>query len=150
VLAGCGGSGSGGRGPSRAAFVAQADALCAPELKQLRDVRAQLDKAAGGGDPNVIFRRSAQLLREGAATTRATFDRIEALDRPPADRERVAAWIAAVRRQTAMTVALSGAFDRQDDARIAQLSGRIDAMADVNSGLARTLGLRACARRAER
>ena len=144
LLAGCGDD-----GPSRASFARRADAVCAPSLTRLRDVKERIDAAATGADPDAIFARSATLLREGAAISRATFDRIEALEQPSGVRDAVDAWVAANRRQVAVTEALAGAFAAQDETRIARLSEQLDELDDANNTEARKLGMRACAERVD-
>ena len=143
MLAGCGGA----SGPSRAAFAREADAICRPALAQLRAVKKRIDAAAAGADPDVIFARSASLLREGAAISRTTLDRIETLEEPAEGRGAIDAWIASNRRQAALTIALAAAFDAQDETRIAQLSEEVDELEERNSATARGFGMRACAER---
>lgn len=145
ALAGCGGGG----GPSREAFARQADAVCRPALTELRAVEKRLDAVAAGADPDVIFARSAALLREGTAISRASMDRIEILQEPDAAQDKVGAWVASNRRQAALTDALAAAFEAQDDTRIAQLSGKVDELEDANNATARSLGMRSCAERVE-
>ncbi|MDQ3630929.1 MAG: hypothetical protein M3417_06595 [Actinomycetota bacterium] len=145
LLAGCGGE----SGPSRAQFAREADAICRPALAQLRAVKQRIDAAAAGADPDVIFARSAALLREGTAISRAALDRIEALQEPGKTRDAVGAWVASNRRQAALTDALAAAFDIQDETRIAQLSGKIDELEDVNNATARGFGMRSCAERVD-
>jgi hypothetical protein len=144
VVAGCGDD-----GPSRATFARQADAICKPALGQLREVRDRIGAAAAGADPDAIFTTSADLLREGAAISRRTFDRVETLDTPAGDRDAVGAWIADNRRQAAVTDELAAAFDAQDQTRIARLSERVDALEERNNEAARELGLRSCAERVQ-
>lgn len=143
MLAGCGTL----VGPSRATFAREADAICRPALAQLRAVKQRVDAAGGDDDPDVIFARSAALLRRGARISRTTFDRIEALDEPAEGRDAIDGWVASNRRQAALTVALAGAFDAQDQTRIAQLSEAVDALEERNSATARGLGMGACAQR---
>ena len=143
MLAGCGSV----VGPSRAEFAREADAICRPALVQLRGVKQRMDRVAGGADPDVIFGRSASLLRKGAAISRATFDRIETLEEPGEGRDAIDGWIASHRRQAALTIALAAAFDAQDETRIAQLSEAVDALEERNSATARGFGMRACAER---
>jgi len=112
-------------------------------------VKKRLDAVAAGADPDVIFARSAALLREGTAISRAGMDRIEILQEPDAAQDTVGAWVASNRRQAALTDALAAAFEAQDDTRIAQLSGRIDELEDANNATARSLGMRSCAERVE-
>ena len=143
MLAGCGSV----VGPSRAAFAREADAICGPALVQLRAVKDRMDEVAGGADLDVIFARSASLLRRGAAISRATFDRIEALEEPGEGRDAIDGWIASHRRQTALTIVLAAAFDTQDQTRIAQLSEAVDELEERNNATARGFGMRACAER---
>ena len=145
LLTGCGGE----DGPTREAFAREADGVCRPALAQLRAVKKRIDAAAAGADPDVVFARSAALLREGAAISRATLDRIEALEEPSAMRDAVGAWVAANRRQAALTDELAAAFDAQDETRIAQLSGRVDELEDTNNATARGFGMRSCAERVD-
>ncbi len=107
----------------------------------------RIDAVADGADPDVIFARSASLLRREAAISRATFDRIEALEEPGATRDAVGAWLASNRRQAALTITLAEAFDAQDQTRIAHLSEEVDALEERNSATARGFGMRACAQR---
>jgi len=116
-------------------------------MAQLRAVKQRMDAVADGADPDLIFARSASLLRRSAAVTRATFDRIEALEEPGAARDAVGAWVASNRRQAALTIALAAAFDAQDQTRIARLSEEIDALEERNGATARGFGMRACAQR---
>jgi len=78
---------------------------------------------AAGGDPDVIFARSAALLRREAAVSRATLDRIEALEEPDAARDAVGAWLASNRRQAALIITLAEAFDAHDQTRSPALRG---------------------------
>lgn len=110
-------------------------------------MRQRITAAAAGADPDVIFARSADLLREGAAISRAAVDRLEALDEPADDRALLDAWLASNRRQAALTDTLAGAFDAQDGTRIARLSEEVDALEERNNAAARRLGLRRCAER---
>ncbi len=144
ALAGCGDD-----GPGREAFAREADAVCAPALAKLRAVRERVDATAAGADPDAIFRRTAELLREGAAISRATFDRIESLEEPADGAGAVDDWVAANRRQAALTAELAAAFAAQDETRIARLSGEVDALDQRNNAAARRLGMRACAARVE-
>jgi hypothetical protein len=110
-------------------------------------VKHRIDTVAAGADPDVIFMRSAALLRREAAVSRATLDRIEALEEPDAARDAVGAWLASNRRQAALIITLAEAFDAQDQRRIAQLSEEVDALEERNSATARGFGMRACAQR---
>lgn len=71
------------------------------------------------------------------------------LDEPEDDADAVDAWVAANRRQAALTDELAAAFDAQDDRRIAQLSERVDAAEERNNATARRFGMRACAERVQ-
>ena len=144
MLAGCG-----AEGPSRAEFARQADAICRPALAHLLTVKERIDTVSAGADPDVIFTRTATLIHKGAAISRATFDRIEGLEAPGAQRDAVGAWVAANRRQAAMTDALADAFDAQDQTRIAQLSEEIDELDERTNATARGLGMRSCAERVQ-
>ena len=141
------GAGCGDDGPSRAQFAREADAICTPALTRLRAVAARIDAAAAGADPDAIFGRTADLLREGAAISRASFDAIDVLDAPADDADAVGAWVASNRRQAGLTAQLAAAFDVQDEMRIAVLSERIDMLEERNNTAARRLGLRSCAER---
>ena len=110
-------------------------------------MKHRIDTVAAGADPDVIFTRSAALLRREAAVSRATFDRIEALEEPAAARDAVGAWLASSRRQAALTITLAEAFDAQNQTRIAQLSEEVDALEERNSATARGFGMHACAER---
>jgi len=110
-------------------------------------VKQRIDAVAGGADPDVIFARSASLLRRGATISRATFDRIEAIEEPAEARDAVGAWVASNRRQAALTIALAAAFDAQDQTRVAQLSEQVDALEERNNATARSFGMRSCAQR---
>ena len=144
MLASCGGDGS-----SREAWASQADAICRPALAKLRVVKKRIDATAAGGDPDVIFARSADLLREGAAISRGAFDSIEALDEPGEEADAADAWVASNRRQAALTDELAAAFDGQDDTRIARLSEAVDALEEANNARARRFGMSACAERVQ-
>lgn len=52
-----------------------------------------------------------------------------------------------MRRGAALTDTLAAAYEARDDARIAQLSGRVDAMGEASAAAARKLGTRTCAER---
>ena len=75
--------------------------------------------------------------------------RIEALEEPRSGGGTVDAWVAANRRQAALTQELATAFAAQDQTRIARLSERIDALEERNNATARRLGMRACAERVQ-
>ena len=142
VLAGCGDDGA-----SREEFARQADAICGPALERLRAIEERIDAVAAGADPDAIFARSAELLRDRAAISREAFDRIEALEEPGSERDAVDAWLAASRRRAALTAALADAFAIQDETRIARLSEEVDALEERNNATARGFGMRSCATR---
>ncbi len=143
LVAACGG----GDGPTRAQFAKRADAICAPALKELRAVSAQIDEVAAGAEPGPIFSRSATLIRRGQSITARTFDRIDALDPPAADRDAIKAWVADNRRQSALSGQLASAFETQDQKRIALVAEEIDALDTKSNRVAARLGMRACAER---
>jgi len=116
---------------------------------KLRAVKGRIDAVAAGAEPDVIFTRSAELLREGAAISRTSFDRIEALEAPAGARDAVDAWVAANRRQAALTDTLADAFTAQDETRIARLSEQVDTLEERNNATARRLGMRTCAERVQ-
>ncbi len=144
MLTGCGGG-----GPSREAFARDADAICRPALAQLLTVKERIDVVAAGADPDVIFTRTAALIRRGAAISRATFDRIEGLQAPEGQRDAVNAWVAANRRQAALTDDLADAFAAQDQTRIARLSEEVDELDERTNATARGFGMRSCAERVQ-
>nr|MBA2349866.1 hypothetical protein [Solirubrobacterales bacterium] len=119
------------------------------ELTKLRALRERLDAAGAAGDARAVFSRSAALLRESAAVSRATLDRIEALERPPKAEDEIAAWIARSRRQATLTDTLADAYEARDDARVAQLTGRLDEGAAAAGEAAKRLGMRTCAERVQ-
>ena len=85
----------------------------------------------------------------GAAISRATFDRIEGLQAPGAQRDAVGAWVADNRRQAALTDALADAFEAQDQTRIARLSEQVDELDERTNATAHDFGMRSCAERVQ-
>ena len=140
-------AGCGGQERLRADFVQEADAVCGPALVRLRVLQARIDVVAAGADADAIYARTADLLRDGAGVAGAVLDRIESLEAPAEDADAIAAWLAANRRQAALTRRLAAAFDAQDQTRIARLSGAVAAAEEGNNAVARGLGMRRCAER---
>ncbi len=127
-----------------------ADAICAPALVEQRRLGERLQAASAAGTPEAVFERSAAVLRERAARTQATLDGVEALARPDALSEgEIQSWLAAARRGATLTVKLADAYEGQDDARIAQLTGQADRRAEATLARARALQLRSCAERVQ-
>ncbi len=72
------------------------------------------------------------------------------LERPAAADGAIRAWIAARRRQAALTTELARGFEAQDETRIARLVERVDALDARNDAAARGLGLHRCGERVAR
>ncbi len=140
ALAGCGAS-----GPDPAEYRVTANAICRAGQRTLTRLSEQVVTAQRGGDPAVVFREVAALKARQAAARRKVADRLDLLPTPGAELERVRAWIAEQRRQSTLVEALSRAFARRDETRIATLSQRIGALDADNDAAATRLGLEACA-----
>lgn len=141
MLTGCGGA----SGPDAATYRAKANAICRAGHRTLTRLSDQIVTAERGGDPAVVFREVAALKARQAATRRQMTDRLDLLPTPAAQRERVQAWIADQRRQSTLVEALSRAFARRDETRIATLSQRLGTLDAENDTAARRLALVACA-----
>ena len=131
-----------------AEWAGAADAVCAPALVEQRRLGERLQRQVrrdAGGRLRALGRGAAPASGPHAAT----LDGVEALARPGALTEgEIQSWLAAARRCATLTERLADAYEAQDDARIAQLTGQADRRAEA-SPPRRAPSRRACAQRVQ-
>jgi hypothetical protein len=141
VLAGCGG---GDNGAARRDYAAKAAAICRSSNQALGRLARRTATAQRAGDPAKVFARLAELTRDAQRTSLRALDRIDALEVPGADRDRLKQWIADSRREQVLVGQLADAFARQDRTRVGTLSEQVDALAQRTTAFARAYGMGAC------
>jgi hypothetical protein len=144
ALAGCGGSSKDDE--ARAAFARRADAICRAGDVEARRLQDAVAAAQRGSDRHRVFAELARLTRRAVTISAPFVERLDALEKPGADREELQAWIAASRRHLVLVERLANAFGREDETRVATLSEQIDALAMRNDAFARDYGMEDCAR----
>ncbi|MCW3017415.1 MAG: hypothetical protein JWO02_4507 [Solirubrobacterales bacterium] len=142
LIAGCG-TDSGG--PSKAAYAAKADQICADGNRAVKGFSKQIEAAQRGADPAEVFRELANLTREASDASQPYLDKLDALGTPNADRDALKGWIADQRRQQSLLAELGDAFEQRDEATISTLSQRIDALNTKNNTFAAKYGMAECA-----
>ncbi len=141
ALTSCGG----GDGPSREAFAAQADRVCADAEHTASRYASLIREAQRDADPDRVFGAVAQLTERSAAAARPSLDRLDALAVPADDRDAIKAWVAGRRRRQDLTGDLAKAFARRDEATISRLSQQIAALRDRDRAFAAEYGMVRCA-----
>lgn len=142
AAAGCGN----GAAADRSRFVDEANGVCARANLVATDYAGRIAHAQRGSDPARVYRDVAALTRERTAAARRALDRLDALELPGGDRDRLKTWIADQRRRQTLVLALAAAFTRRADAAISRLSQRIDALGSSANAFAGRYGLDDCAR----
>ncbi|HEX6389586.1 MAG TPA: hypothetical protein VFZ89_09065 [Solirubrobacteraceae bacterium] len=143
VVAGCGDD-----GPTKDDFAARADAVCREGNRALAPLDDQVADVQRDSDQRKVFAAMARLTRRSVTMSARYVDRLDALETPAGDRDRLKGWIADVRRQLTLIGELGDAFAAHDQAAIVRLSEQIDALNTRNNRFAASYGMRECARRA--
>jgi hypothetical protein len=141
ALAGCGGS----NGPSKSGYVAKANKICADGNDAVRTIAKDITAAQRASKPAEIYRRVGDLTRKAAATSKVYIDRLDALETPKKDGDRLDAWVASVRKQETLLGQLGAAFSAKDTKQIAVLSQQIDQLDQRNNLFAKGYGMKSCA-----
>ena len=140
ALAGCGGD----DGSSREAYAAEAQTICAEAASTIAPLERQVREAAGLSEPDLIFRRTAELQRRLAAESAKIVDRLDATEHDEDD-EQLHAWMATLRRARVAREELADAYDARDLEAIARTAAATDRLAQQADAWARRTGMPACA-----
>ncbi|MCW2958120.1 MAG: hypothetical protein JWP18_923, partial [Solirubrobacterales bacterium] len=124
----------------------RANRICAQGDRAAQKLATRIGRAQRGSDPEVVFRRLAELTAEAAATTQGALDRLAALTPPAGDEDELKAWLADQRRRQSLRRTLAQAFDRRDETAISTLSQRIAALGATTAAFADRYGVGRCAR----
>jgi hypothetical protein len=143
LLAGCGGNGDGN---AKQDFITKANKICADGNAAVAGLTDEITKAARANDPSKVYKRVGELTKRAAAASTPYLNRLDALDAPGGDRDKIKQWILQVRRQQTLVGQLGEAFAKRDNPKIASLSERIDKLDQTNNRFARSYGMSECAK----
>jgi hypothetical protein len=166
ALSGCGGSGAaktasttgsttpggstpttpaGPAGPAKAAYIAQADAVCRGFRSSMTQVQAQTRTVVAQGDTPKGFALAAAVVRRVAALEQAELTRLRALRSPGGpDAPVVATYLDQGGRALAEVGALATAFAKGDKTAIAAAEADGARTAATAKGLAQGYGFKVC------
>jgi hypothetical protein len=140
VAAGCGDS-----GPSKADFAKRANAICADLNRVLAPLEKEAAAAQRSSDETKVFADLARVTQRSADVSQPYLGKLDALETPPDDRDKLKAWIADGRRQLALLEDLGRAFAARDQTKIVAVSERVDALTTRANRFAASYGMRGCA-----
>ncbi len=140
ALAGCGGRDA----PSREEYAAQAQGICARAAATIAPLERQVREAARLSEPDLVFRRTAELQRRLAAESARITDRLDAVRHDEED-EQLHAWLATMRRARVARQELADAYGARDLEAIARTAAARDRLGQRADAWARRTGMPACA-----
>jgi hypothetical protein len=140
ALVGCGGR----DGPSREAFAAEAQEICARAAAITAPLERQVREAARLSEPEQVFERTEDLQRRLAAESARIADRLEAAEHDDEDDE-LHAWLATLRRARVAREKLADAYRDRDLEAIARTAAARDRLGQQADAWARRTGMPACA-----
>ena len=111
VLAGCGGGGGGGGGPSKAEYVAQADAICRSTKTQAAPLIQRLS-AAVSSPSAAHLRRAATIVGELRTIGTAYLSQLRALEQPGDDTTAIARFLTPTGRVVGLLAEARTALER--------------------------------------
>lgn len=138
---GCGSSGGG----AKAAFVADANKICAAANRDLSAISSQLRSLGQGAlSKKNLYARAATLTHQAARRESASADQIAALTPPDADRSSIDTWIGQLRRQSALTELAVAAFTARDPKGAGDAVSQILPVEGHARAFANRYGMRSC------
>jgi hypothetical protein len=140
ALAGCGGD----DGPSREDYAARAQGICSEAASVTAPLERQVREAARLSEPDLVFRRTAELQRKLAAASAEAVDRLDATEHDEDDDE-LHAWMATLRRARVARQELADAYGARDLEAIARSASAADRLGRRADSWARRNGMPACA-----
>jgi hypothetical protein len=143
VLPGCGGG-----APTKSAYIAQADRVCASAQKELQGSTAALQAALQrGGSPAQLLPRISTGLASAERAARGQVDRLAAIRRPSGAAGRGASeYLDAVRGNLDVIATMRQRAAQADLRGFQQAGQRLTAAGQRTSRLARDYGFRVCGR----
>ena len=134
----------GGGGPSRDEYAAEAQTICARAAATTAPLERQVREAARLSEPDLVFRRTADLQRKLAAESAKVADRLDAVRHDEEDEE-LHAWLATLRRARVARQELADAYGARDLEAIARTAAARDRLGQRADAWARRTGMPACA-----
>jgi hypothetical protein len=130
--------------PAKAAYIAQADAVCRDLRASLTPLQAQARTVAAEGDTPQGFAVAGAVSRRVAALEQAELTRLRGLRAPAGDGVVVASYLAQGQQAVAGVGLLAAAFAKGDETAIAAAEANVARTAARAKGLAQGYGLKVC------
>jgi hypothetical protein len=157
VAAGCGGGGSSsvetssGHPPEsaetvKAAFIAQADALCTDDHAKSAPIRAEIEKIEASGNPESPPNeaRLGELLKQAIGAAEVEVEAIRELETPPADQATIGKMLDAAGEGSGLGRKTATALEEGDEARFVELAQEDEAINNRVRGIAEGYGFKVC------
>jgi hypothetical protein len=150
LLCGCGSSGksvvtttpaASAGGPTKAQFVAQAEAICRMLSTQEKPLEASQASLTGGGSSGTTF---ASLARQVVALSKAAETKLVALPRPPADAAAIGTLLASFTTDVNDANALAQAAVKQESSAGEAAEGALRRSIAAHGQLASEYGMKLC------
>jgi hypothetical protein len=139
-------AGCGDDGPSKSGFAKSADTICRDGNRALTPISREIEEAGRGSDDAEVYKRMAQITQRSVAVSEQYIAKLDALETPGDDRDKLKSWIADLRRQQTLIGRLSAAFSHRDQTEIVKLSEQIDGLNTSSNRFAASYGMRECAK----
>jgi hypothetical protein len=142
TVIGCGGAGTNAEGPSKADYIAKADAICTAEQSRREGLEHRVDELAPitADETHEV----ARLLRRASEDRKVEIRRLRALRPPVADARTPVSLFSFLAEESAGLEAWADAYDRRDSAGIRGFQAQIAEDSANASAIARHYGFQVC------
>lgn len=134
--------------PTRAEFIAAADAFCKRANTQAKRLNTRVTRAQQtAADAQSALRAMAPILREGLPFQRARTRALRAIDAPAADQATIDKYLDLATRQTKAIERLADAAKDADVKRFSTVAGEQGRLSKQSDALAKSYGFKECGSR---
>jgi hypothetical protein len=130
--------------PTRAQFIAQADAICQQAQSELAPLKARVE-ALKGSSPST-YKVAASLVRENVAISRAVQKKLDALAKPPADAATIEKMLGVLSEEITDKNNAANAIANEEAAGVTAASAADKKAKSFDEGLAQGYGMKVCGR----